>query len=260
MKILIRLACLVVLGAVTVTASAGFPIPVDFGEDLGNPPPRIVFGGASDVPEIPAGFFGPGSEPFGGEIDIPLFPPGPLIPVAKMVFPGSPDMGAMPPMVPFELESLLLRSSAPLPVSFNGMPPDSFFDVYVELIPVPLPGELTLSYDSPDGGFIVDSFFDVTYEIEFTPEGQPRTGDLVITGALSGVLVDPLGGNAPWFAGFPNGARPGLVPGATEFDLQPIMFDLGNGSMQIPVIAVPEPMTMSLLGLGAVALLRRRRK
>ena len=63
--------------------------------------------------------------------------------------------------------------------------------------------------------------------------------------------------NVPWFQGFPGGAVPGFVPGATEFDVQPFLLDLGLGSLQAPLISVPEPLTMTLLGMGALAILRR---
>jgi hypothetical protein len=222
-----------------------------------SPPPELVFDPTSELGKLPSDFFEPGSEPF--EDHVALIP-DPTEPEGLIDYPGAPDMLAQPPTIPIEIVALSLKSADPIQITVGGVP-DSFFDVYVDISPGVFPSSLILDYNlAGDGGFVVDSFFDITYEIEFTPAGGPRTGALIIADTMDGVLTNLYGDDAPWFHTFPGGPAPGFVPGATELGLEPFLLDLGAGSMTLPVTSVPEPLTMSLLAVGGLALLRKRRQ
>jgi hypothetical protein len=118
------------------------------------------------------------------------------------------------------------------------------------------------------GGWVVDSFFDITYRIEFAPAGQPRDGSLVLTNlggtGLPAALSQDDGVISPftWSQCFPGGdPAPGLVLGATETELTPFWMNVADGSILVEqTAAVPEPTTMTLLSVGAAWLICRRRK
>ena len=221
------------------------------------------FGGPSSIAAIPPDFFEPGSEPFEGQVAFV----GAGLP-GQVAFPGNTGLGGQPPTIPVELE-LFLVSAVPITVH-NSSGIDSFFDVWVELHTNPVPDQqLGLSYNIPDaGGLVVDSFFDITYRIEFAPSGQLPGGGPEISGVLvGGLTANPAPGEVvptaiPWFPSFPGGEpAPGLILGATETDLLPFYLKVGGDSIKADLVAVvPEPATLTLLALGGIAVLRKRRK
>jgi hypothetical protein len=246
----------------TVTAQAQTTIEPTRIEllEFTTPPPELAFDPTSELGAVPSDFFEPGSEPFEGQVALI---PVPTEPEGLIDYPGNTGLSTRPPLIPVEIVAMSLKSADPIQITVGGVP-DSSFDVYVDISPGVAPGSLMLDYNlDGNGGFVVDSFFDVTYVIEFTPAGGPRTGDLVITDTMEGVMTDLLGGDVPWFEDFPGGSGgpvPGFVPGATELDLQPFLIDLGSGSMVLPVISVPEPLTLFVMTAGGLPIMLKRRR
>jgi GEVED domain-containing protein len=124
---------------------------------VGNYETRFTIGPTGDYPTLPAGFFGPGSDPFEGQICLEGNPfPSDLGDFDTIVqrtedaefFDPLPDNA----IVPIEIVQLNLRSIAPIEVTYSGIP--SFFDVFVELnVSFPLPeGSMDIGLLDPMGG------------------------------------------------------------------------------------------------------------
>lgn len=260
----IVLLCLICLLAASGTLALGDSIV--FPHLLEGRGGRVNFDGTAAIPAIPADFFHPGSEPFTGTVNLQ----GYSGPVDMVAFPGNTGLDARPDAVPVELVQLSLVSANPITVHNSTTGVDSFFDIWVELRSGPRPNQhLALSYNAPGtGGFVVDSFFDIEYRIEFTSPGQTPDGSLVLTNAgsfvLDGTLSQDDGVISPftWYQNFPGGSpAPGLVLGATETELLPFWLNVGGGSISAEISAVvPEPTTLGLLTMGGLALLIRRRR
>jgi len=157
---------------------------------------------------IPGGFFGPGSAPFDGSVDLEgrcSHNCGGCDDVCT----GSPDTrldySADTNAGPFEVSmtAATMYSTTPIEVSINGVP--SFFDVFVELSgPGPeaddaITGTATLapgsSLDPGTSAPIADVSLDITYKITFhdhttgDPAGAFLTGDLETILKNLGLLV-----------------------------------------------------------------------
>jgi hypothetical protein len=140
----------------------------------------MIMFGPPDNPPLPADFFGPGSDPFDGIIALkgkPL-PGGVVDTLIQRVNGADLPSGGASAMVDVEMVALSLTSIAPIRVTYYGGMVESFFDVFVT-IPEPSSGQMSIVRTHENGGtFNIDSFFDITYQIEFT---EPGTGQPVAT-------------------------------------------------------------------------------
>jgi len=136
--------------------------------------------------EIPAGFFGPGSEAFRGTVNfagqrIEMFDGMPTGDADTVVRRQSPiqlfsDQPSDP--IPIQIVELSLVSVEPIKVPINGA--DSFFDVFVELSPSrSSPGQMTAMGDPKTGGTF-ESQLQVFPLFTFVPldGGEPRVLDV----------------------------------------------------------------------------------
>ncbi len=210
--------------------------------------------GNADVPPIPAGFFGPGSEPFISDPlqDLHLTPTDPALPPFCSpdghppidLFQPDPTMPD-PSVVSIELVQLNLQSVEPIQVLFDDgttVP----FDMFVTVTGLPpQPGELTAF---PPGQFTVDSFFDIAYQIDFV---DPLTGIPAGEGPIFGqlpMISQPM----PWFHDIGNDL---LIPGFDGNILSPFEFVSPTGGMRLTGVAdIPSPLQGDLDGDGFVGI------
>ena len=129
---------------------------------------------------IPAGFFGPGSEPFTGIVQLMGDPLGlsssaGLEPYDTVIMRPSPAMlPTCPSMdtVPIEIVALNLVSISPITVTYNNGNLPTQWDVRVclsSVLPQPT-GSMTIRHECPDGGTF-DSTLPVLPKITFSPAG-----------------------------------------------------------------------------------------
>ena len=176
---------------------------------------------------------------------------------------GSLPSGGTGP-IPIELVALELMSTSP--VNIGG----SFFDLFAVinkggLIPgLPQPdvlppstGTLTiLSHNDVTGTGTFSSFFDVFVDIELTPVGgNPRTPGSIVASMPSG-NEGPLQATGSWShtppPNYPN--NPGF-PAGGFFPVGLILETSPTATHPVrPATTVPEPFSLSLLGIGAAAL------
>ena len=142
----------------------------------------VVFGGGSQ-PAIPAGFFGPGSDPFTGTVHLEGLPPDPannistLIqrsahPIAPTALPGATGQ------VEIEIVALSLVSINPIVVTSNGGQNPQAWVVRVELSDVPSPpGQLMATKTHPNGGTF-DTTLPVQPKFTFTKVTNPNQGQM----------------------------------------------------------------------------------
>ena len=218
---------------------------------------------------MPADFFGPGSDPFEGIINIQ----GDTI-VERTnggTFPGGPY--PVETTIDIELVALNLVSCEPIIVTSNGGQDPELWDLSIELPgpslenPPEFPtaaGTLTATKTHANGG-VFDSTFNVEPIFTFTRGGdQPATieyyyywdnippFDLNSVGdSWSNLTPDGFPANPSYF-----------YPGGTPEDqtIAPETITLIGGPLQLDLVLAPEPGTLSLLAVGGLVLLRRRRK
>jgi hypothetical protein len=176
-------------------------------------PVCIEFG--TDLPPIPPDFFGPGSDPFNGQVCYLGEPLGltqfgtfgnadTLVlrnfdPFDRCVIPS-----ATPTTIPIEIVELDLKSSAPITVTFNGGQNPELWDIRLnpsDLVPSP-PGQLNATKDHCNGGNY-DSVLPVQPKFTFTNVLNPPNEIIFDTGNVPGfppfdIITPP----SPWVTEF----------------------------------------------------------
>jgi len=147
--------------------------------------PTLVRFGSAFVPPIPANFFGPGSQPFMGQVEFVGAPLSPSLGDASAIIrrPGPPVMpgdpvGAMG-MVPIEIVALNLVSVNAIVVTYPPPQLPEQWNVAVRLSPTPAPlGQLQATKTHPNGG-VFNSVLFVQPLFTFTrvPDGMVRQLD-----------------------------------------------------------------------------------
>ena len=178
---------------------------------------------------IPAGFFGPGSDPFVGQVHFGGVPLGTFEGKAigdadTVVRRAAPPPGAPAAVAPIELVELSLQSVDPITVTYNGGQARERWSVGVS--PSPSVRSQGLIFVDEQGSF--DSQLQVLPLLTFTrvPDGQQRSLDMgslppQVRGALTFQQQD-----APWrdgcvlpalaVPGLNDGFCPGLTPGGEK--------------------------------------------
>ncbi len=140
----------------------------------------IGFGPGMGLGPIPPDFFGPGSDPFEGQIALSGAGTPMLVEREAVYIPDSTGEET----VDTEIVELSLRSTAPITVTYGGGP-DSFFDVYVEL-ETSSPGTALVNTSgggSGGGGYIYQDTPLLQLHLEFVNVDTQEKRDLYIPGA-----------------------------------------------------------------------------
>ncbi len=209
--------------------------------------------GITGSPSIPAGFFGPGSDPFAGPVCLRGVPLGTVtLPEFGVVDVGLADTiirresdpfdrcalpSASPVTVPIELAALSLQGVAPVIVGYDGGSRFERWSVTVDLSAVytdgdpsndPPVGELTATKSHCDGGTYT-SILHVQPRFTFALESNPsevRVLDLGSAG-VAPILLDASAIPAPWVSdvdaslGAVSPICTSFHPGLAERDLRP---------------------------------------
>ncbi|HOZ49215.1 MAG TPA: hypothetical protein PLO37_24580 [Candidatus Hydrogenedentes bacterium] len=183
-------------------APAPTPLAITEGLDLWSATGPLLIDFGTSLPPLPAGFFGPGSEPFEGQVRLTGLPiglspscPEPLGNASALIErQGSVELGPPPAAgtVPVEMVGLSLMSTEPIePV------PDSFFDVFVEIsTSAPSTGSIALRRDHEQGGYCTVDVY-VYPKITFSKVGDPGTQVSYDLGA-EGRPLRLLATHVPW--------------------------------------------------------------
>ena len=232
-------------------------------EYVEQPNSGITFGGSSTFPALPADFFGPGSEPFSGNVVLKgkkILQNVVMERMAGAVFGAS----SAPQDIPLEIVGLSLASVQPIVITYGDGATEQW-DVAIDLdrdensscwirVSHFAPGD-------PDGGTILPagSFFDIFAEVTFShtpPSGATRFRGFAIVDRTQLNTTD-----ATWahrHSSIAGGANRDFIPGADPANptapLQVLFFDGGGLDFPLRVIdVVPEPSSMMLVALGAAA-------
>ena len=165
------------------------------GVDIFETDPNTTFQDFNGMP-IPADFFGPGSDPFVGVVQLrgePLVthPRCPLDDLSNAdtlverlgdaVLPPEPSFDT----IPIEIVELSLVSIEPITVTYGGTN-DELWDLEVDLSPsVPSQGTMTIRKEHPNGGTF-DSDFQVVPQFIFTKVSNPTEVRVLDTGLFGG--------------------------------------------------------------------------
>ncbi len=154
----------------------------------------VQFGPPGSLPPIPADFFGPGSDPFVGQVDfigLEIDPPNLGSTSTLIQRTGDPFLppdppGGPPVTIPIEIVELSLRSVSPITVTFNGGQNPESWDLEVDLSVVTPPlGTMTVTKTHANGGTF-DASFRVQPRFTFTEVGNPGNVRVLDTG-LEGI-------------------------------------------------------------------------
>ncbi len=242
------IVCAAVLFVVAPAAQAGNVIdPGDDHYSVSNA--SFNFNSTSGCsPPIPADFFGPGSDPFEGQIGCQGDPANyGMDMIISRVLPGSvpPPYPAVAP-IPIEIVALNLISIGPITVTSGTNPPE-LWDVDVDLSPAPPApiGTMTVTKTHPNGGTFQTEIH-VQPRFTFTKVSNPAEIRVLDTG-LEGItptqyndvapypwVESPIGndfnpsGNSPLGMNGGGGCTLTLVPFLIRYDWFDISFDLGG--------------------------------
>ena len=177
-KLTRMVVCALVVVGITVGASTtALATSIGSGFDLFATIPRtfVALG-------LPPDFFGPGSDPFFGEVDLKGDPIGPgntdtIVERKQGINPfGDGDTG----IIDIEIVELSLTSIDPIPVTGGAGAGD--WDVHVGLSPTPSTGTMTIHHDATTEGGTFDSQLEVFPLLTFTRGSDTQVLD---TGALA---------------------------------------------------------------------------
>lgn len=217
------------ISALALASAANGQAPIQPGQDKFETRPGSALNFGEGLPPIPPDFFGPGSEPFIGKVNL-TGNPSPSSPdsrdtIIQRQAPASLPADGAVAMIPIEIVALNLRSSQPIQVSFGGGV-DSFFDVFVQLQPAPSTSNAAVVRTDLMSGEIRYNP-QVSMNVTFVPLGP---GD-VVTMPIFGLMMEAQSacewGQLP-FAGVGGSLTPNLFP-RTEFALA----SPGNGFVHV---------------------------
>ncbi|MFH1747381.1 MAG: hypothetical protein ABIG44_10100 [Planctomycetota bacterium] len=287
-------ACITLAAFSVMPGLAQLPDPFATCELPGGGGTSAHFGGP-EMPPLPADFFGPGSDPFDGQVALQGVPLGPtpwgtydvadtLVQRSADPFDRADPPGMVAHQVDIEIVALNLVSVAPITVTYNGGLDPELWDVAVELSPgSQLPGVLSAVKTHANGGTF-DSVLFVQPKFTFTGHGGGG-GPLVLDTRLEGIAANQLD-----FAGgtWVHDVHPGLdifvqpgagfVPGVNEVipgdptsqEVVPLHgIDPGDAEHTvcpppllsgIPAVSAGGLVVLTLLLLAAGILVARRRR
>ncbi len=165
---------------------------------------------------IPAGFFGPGSDPFAGAVPLVGVPldPGTLgstdtiIRRGDVIFPGA---GFPRPSGPVDIELVELSLTSVEPITVTGVQTELWFlDVDRSPVPLPTPGDLGAILETSGGG-AYSAFLVVRPKFTFTKVGNPGDVRVLDTG-LKGPAPEVLQHDGPFSI---------AQPAETPLDVEP---------------------------------------
>lgn len=234
------------------------PRTVESGYDLLQTTGAVLLRFGTALPAIPAGFFGPTSDPFTGVMHFtgkPLLTspacPGPLGDADTIIWRMAPCAHPSVPSAdstPAQIVALSLKTVEPIRVTSEGGMVESFFDVFLSVSPgFPNMGNVSISRQHGVGGG-ADIFFNLVPLFRFTKVDDPgNTFDVL--GSEFGVMGPMTGLGIPWEELLPPCVRPAcasnFIPGCDDGALEPFVLDnpqLGPWELTAvcPETAVPE--------------------
>lgn len=224
-------------------------------------------------PALPPGFFGPGSDPFIGGIDLRGEPLGPGAETDTIIQRLGPAVLDGPPVasdtVDIQLVALSLVSTQPITVNVSGEP-SQLWDVRVDLSMVQPLGQMTINKEHDPGNGIggesgtFNSILPVQPRLTFIRADQidPVMPQIILSPINLMQTSDPNG--QFWFTDVPPGFSPDPLALGNQFfpePFNPYILEGGGFSITLVPSEMPEPATgmitaFALLGLTA----RRQRK
>jgi hypothetical protein len=206
------------------------------GEDYWTTLDGSITFGSPDLPPIPADFFGPGSDPFEGQVALKGVKLSPELGDADTIIQRleEPIMPEVPSSatIPIELVGLQLKSVEPIYI-----PPDSFFDVSVTFDPgFPPEGTMFVDRTYTDGGTFN---MQVTLLPHITFQEVSGGPILEYPPSLVGPLTQQTGAPHPWSYIPPTFTIPGSGP--NFFAPWDVPMSFGSASLQQTLVPAKPP-------------------